>query len=357
MKIPPFRLEQSCEPRAFLREALAATTVATVEALLSKLPIVSENEFYYNIDDPTAGWREGQLHWIPLGRDPGNAGRVRLATRPENPLAERAINAMEATIELARLRELANKPGTPPPSSPRDAVSRYFGLPPLPELARLPRNHPQRVSARELADQIKLTVDYHKASKEFTVQLRDHGIGQSPGRMHKTLLSLGSSDKGDKPYLIGVFGQGGSSTYMASTYSWCVSRREPGLSDAGDHSLGWTVVKRVFHPNRRDDYFAYLVATPDGQVPSVPAAAADAADFKHGTLFTHLKYDFTMSGGSAISRTLFQSLNHVLYDPVMPFTTVVGGTEANLWGNAYRLADATAAGKTAHDKILPLAAV
>ena len=43
--------------------------------------------------------------------------------------------------------------------------------------------------------------------------------------MHRTLLSLGSSDKGDKPYLIGVFGQGGSSTYAASKYSWVLSRR------------------------------------------------------------------------------------------------------------------------------------
>ncbi len=359
MKTTPIavRLDQVCEPKAFLREALAATSVAAVEALLSKLPIVSENDFYYNVDDPTAGWREGCLHWIPLGQDPGNAGRVRLATRPENPLAERAINAMEALIELARLRELKVKPNTPPPSSPREAVSRYFGLPPLPELARLPRNHPVRAKARELADQIRLTVDFNKTAKEFTVQLRDYGMGQAPGRMHRTLLSLGASDKGDKPYLIGVFGQGGSSTYMASTYSWCVSRREHGLSDAGDHALGWTVIKRVFHPNRRDDYFAYLVASPAGEVPSLPASAADAAEFKHGTLFTHLKYDFSAAGGSAISHTLFQSLNHVLYDPVLPAATVVGGTDAVLWGNAYRLAYASAHGKTAHDKTLPLATV
>jgi hypothetical protein len=348
-------LEQVVDPVSFLREVLAATNVAGVEALLAQLPIVSEKDFYYNVDHPTTGWQPGRLHWIPLGRDPGNAGRVRLATRPENPLAERAINSMEAVIELMRLRELNAKPHASVPASPREAVQRYFGLPPLPELARLPRNHELRTKARQLADQIRLSVDFDKRTKEFAVQLRDHGMGQSPERIHRTLLSLGASDKGDKPYLIGVFGQGGSSAYMASTYSWCVSRREASLADAGDRAIGWTVVKQVFPTDRRDTYFAYLAGSPNGQVPALPSQAADAVGFQHGTLFSHLKYDFSGGGGSAISRTLFQSLSHVLYNPVLPLTTVVGGTSAVLWGNAYRLADATADGKTAQDKTLPLA--
>ena len=351
------RFDQIVDPVKFLHDALGATSVASLEVLLKRLPIVSEKDFYYNTENPSVGWRPGYLHWIPLGRDPGNAGRVRLATRPENPLAERAINSMEAIIEMMRLRELKAKPNASVPTSPRDAVQRYFGIPALPELTRLPRNHELRTKARQLADQIRLTVDFDKGTREFTVQLRDFGIGQSPERIHRTLLSLGTSDKADKPYLIGVFGQGGSSAYMASPYSWCVSRRDPSLGDAGDHAIGWTAVKHVYPSGRRDDYFAYLAASPDGQVPALPAKAADELGFRYGTLFTHLRYDFSGSGGSAISRTLFQSLNHVLYNPVLPISTVVGGTSAILWGNAYRLADATADGKTAQDKTLPIAIV
>jgi hypothetical protein len=351
------QLDTVVEPVAFLREALAATNVAKLERLLKRLPIVPEKDFYYDVENPTAGWKPGQLHWIPLGRDSGNAGRVRLAVRPENPLAERAINSMEALIELMRLRELQAKPSAPAPRSPRDAVQRYFGIPSLPELTKLPRNHELRGRARELANQILLTVDFDKVEREFTVQIRDFGMGQVPRRMHRTLLSLGASDKGDKAYLIGVFGQGGSSAYMASPYSWCVSRRDPTAGDAGDSGMGWTAVKHIYPGGRRDDYFAYLAAAPDGQVPSLPAGAADAVGFKPGTLFSHLRYDFSGGGGSAISRTLFPALNHVLYNPVLPMVTTIGGTEAPLWGNAYRLADATANDKTAKDKMLPAAAV
>lgn len=351
------QLEKLVNPVAFLREALAATNVAKLEAVLKQLPIVPEKDFYYDLDNPATGWKPGHLHWVPLGRDPGNAGRVRLAVRPENPLAERAINAMEALIELMRLRELKAQPSAPAPGSPREAVQRYFGLPALPDLTKLPRNHEIRVKARELADQIQLNVDFDKTAREFTVQLRDFGMGQTPSRMHRTLLSLGASDKGDKAYLIGVFGQGGSSAYMASPYSWCVSRRDPTAGGNGDTRIGWTAVKHIYPGGRRDDYFAYLAASPDGQVPALPGSAADAVGFKPGTLFSHLRYDFSGGGGSAISRTLFPALNHVLYNPVLPILTRIGGTEAPLWGNAYRLADASANEKTLKDKILPLAAV
>jgi hypothetical protein len=354
---PTFSLAQCIDPTSFLSEAMAATNVAALESILRRLPIVSEKDYFFDPDNPSANWKDGHLHWVPLGRDTGNAGRVRLASRPENPLAERAINAMEAVIEMMRLRELKAKPSAPPPHSPRDAVERYFGLPPLPELASLPRSHELRQKARELANLINLKVDFDKGTREFTVQIRDHGMGQTPEKIHRTLLSLGASDKGDKPYLIGVFGQGGSSAYMASPYSWCLSRRDPALGGTDGETVGWTAVKHVYPRGRRDDYFAYLAASPDGRVPSLPGTAADAAGFAHGTLFTHLRYDFSATGGSAISRTLFQSLNHVLYNPVLPLTTSIGGTPATIWGNAFRLADATARSRTAQDKSLPVATV
>src|SRR5207253_2371052 len=86
-----------------------------------------------------------------------------------------------------------------------------------------------------------------EASREWCVTIEDDGIGQPPSAMHSTLLSLGESDKADKPYLIGVFGQGGSSAYRASQFSWIVSRRPPDLLDGAADGIGWTIVKRM-HP-------------------------------------------------------------------------------------------------------------
>ena len=42
-------------------------------------------------------------------------------------------------------------------------------------------------------------------------------------------------------------------------------------------------------------------------------------------------------GGSAITRQLYASLNHVLYNPILPFDLFVGSTKATVYGNCYRL--------------------
>ena len=174
---------------------------------------------------------------------------------------------------------------------------------------------------------------------EYTVLIEDDGIGQVPSKLHATLLSLGSSDKADKPYLIGVFGQGGSSAYHASSMSWLISRREPQLvAGEQDQGVGWTVVKHVFPKGRRDDYFAYLAVTPDGAVPAFSAQAADAANISPGTRIAHVNYDF---GKSEPARTLYVSLNHLLFNPVLPFELTTGPDRPPdpMWGNAYRLSN------------------
>ena len=94
-----------------------------------------------SMDCPTnrvsAPWQPGHLHWIPVGKDRGNGGRIKLAGEPMNPLAERLVNGMESLIEHARLRELKGNPAAVMPNNPRDAVLRYFGFPKLDSIERL----------------------------------------------------------------------------------------------------------------------------------------------------------------------------------------------------------------------------
>lgn len=224
----------------FLRATMNAMTIPAVDALLAQLPVTDVNKYHYDDENPEKGWVEGNFHWIPVGRDRGNAGRIKLAGKPVYPLAERLVNGMEALIELKRLRELAVNKDAPPPLSPREAVKRYFGLPPLDQVPKLKENAEGKAiykSALALSRELLLTVNFDKKRKEFAVSIRDHGMGQTAIKMHRTLLSLGTSDKGDKPYLIGVFGQGGSSTYAASKCSWIVTRCW--TSSAAARKIAW----------------------------------------------------------------------------------------------------------------------
>lgn len=321
---------------SFLKKLVQCQTKQAVDDILQLLPIADEQAYQFNVDDPEEGWAEGKLHWFPIGAKRANAGQIALAKRPINPIAERLVNGMEAIIEMHRQRELKADPTSLPPPSPRQAVKRYFDLPPLDELPE--SSKAIREKAREMARQLNLDLHWNKSAREFTITIRDRGIGQAPNRMHKTLLSLGSSDKGDKPYLIGVFGQGGSSTYAASKYSWVVSRRVPDFLNGQDDGVGFSLVKHIYPKGRRDHYFAYLAAHPDGRVPHLPVSAAQAVSLDHGSWFGHVDYDFGQSS-SAITRGLYQSLNHVLYNPVLPFDTNISGTKAPIYGNGYRLSN------------------
>lgn len=335
-------------PLDFMRIALKASTSLDIEALLSELSITPEDEYSYDPEKPEVGWRPGHLHWIPVGGERGNAGRIKQANQPVNPIAEREINGAEAIIELARQRELLVDSSSKPPSSPRDAVRRYFGLPSLDQLPKLDGSEASksiREKARELARQLRVRLSHDKLTKEFTVSIEDEGIGQSPESMHRTLLSLGSTTKADKWYLIGVFGQGGSSAYAVSKYSWVVSRRASDILQGESAGAGWTVIKHVFPKGRRDDYFAYLALSPDGRVPFVEAADADTVRIPHGTRFVHIGYDFGR-GGSAITRQLYTALNHVLYNPILPFELYVASTLAVVYGNGYRLSNLSTAKQT-----------
>jgi hypothetical protein len=337
--IEPTTLDKHIVTTDFIAKAIKAVTSFDVDAVLQELPVTPEDQYSFTEEHPESGWQPGFFHWMPVGRDRGNAGRIKLANQPVNPIAERGINGMEAIIELARQRELAADPMVEAPSTPRDAVSRYFSLPSLDQLPKLDNSEKSkatRARARDLARELRIRLIYDRSAKEFTVAIEDDGVGQPPAAIHRTLLSLGSTTKADKPYLIGVFGQGGSSAYSACKYSWVISRRASDLLQGEADGVGWTVIKHVFPRGRRDDYFAYLASHPDGRVPAFSAADADAAKIPHGTRFVHIDYSFGR-GGSAITRQLYTALNHVLYNPILPFELHVASTTAVVYGNGYRL--------------------
>jgi len=337
----------SAKSQQQLRTLLDARSVAQVEAILLACQIVDPEAFQLDHDGkPVGNWREGHLHWLPVGRDRGNGGRIKLAGHPTSPIAERLVNGMEAVIELERLRELAKDKEALMPGSPRDAVMRYFGLPRLdfiPHMDDFDAKRKLLEIASTIRQKLRVVLAYDKQAREFAIIVRDEGMGQCPERVHRTLLSLGQTDKADKPYMIGVFGQGGSSAFATSEYSIIISRRASDLVGPGEDGIGWSIVRQIFPKGRRDPYFAYLAANQDGSVPSFDGATADAVGFKQGSYFCHVKYDFG-SSGSAIARVLYQALNHVLFNPILPYDlyTIDKERPEPMQGTAQRLARQTA---------------
>src|SRR5215213_7952240 len=171
-----------------LQRLMNARSTAQTEAIMAGLPIVPPEQYQWISPDERSGpWQPGKLHWVPVGRDRGNGGRIKLAGEPMNPLAERLVNGMEALIELARLREATKDPKAAMPPSPREAVQRYFGFPRLDQIERLDDDERKVKSA--LADKVRkdlsIKLDFEKKSKQFAVTVRDHGMGHAPENVHR----------------------------------------------------------------------------------------------------------------------------------------------------------------------------
>jgi hypothetical protein len=230
--IVPTDINQFVDGKKLLSATLDAITTDAVDKLIADLPVVPEGEYRFNEEDPAHGWQPGKLHWYPVGGFLGNQANIKLSGSAVNPIGERVVNAIEALIELERQKELARDPASMAPKSPRDAVRRYFDLPPLDEIPEW-TDHIQGMKPdayiRALARRIMVTLRQQAKGKEYTITIQDDGLGQRADRIHKTLLSLGTSDKPDKPYLIGMFGQGGASAFHACECSWLISRRAPEL--------------------------------------------------------------------------------------------------------------------------------
>jgi hypothetical protein len=341
-EIAPTDITKFVDGKKLLSDTLGAITQVAVEQLIYPLPVVPEGKYRFKEKDPAAGWQPGKLHWVPVGRLLGNQANIKHAGGPENPIGERAVNAFEALIELERQKELLLDPDAPAPASPREAVRRYFDLPPLDELpdyADLIRGEKRELYVRKLAERVTITLKQQARGKDYTIVVEDDGIGQRADKVHETILSLGASDKPDKKYLIGMFGQGGSSALHASVYSWFLTRRAPELHDHRGGGVGWTVARQFMPPDKRGFvYWAYLAAHPDGRVPSLPESAADAIGFARGTKIGHVGYKFATSNQAY---RLFNSLNHLLFNPVLPYYLVTkrDGKGDRMMGNGYRLSD------------------
>ena len=181
-----------------------------------------------------------------------------------------------------------------------------------------------------------------RRNSEPTIEVRDCGIGIHPSDFAGSILSLGQSDKGQKPYLVGMYGQGGSSIFDKCEYTVIVSRRHPQHLPAGRHDeTGWTIVKRSL--NVRAPVYKYLVDPESGSVPTFSGSISDSVGLEHGTVIAHVDYKNT--GGFAtqeITNYAYYTLNYRLFNPLLTWTLSDRRSNANisrtLRGIPYRVA-------------------
>jgi len=134
-------------------------------------------------------------------------------------------------------------------------------------------------------------------------------VGLTSEQMPRTILSLSESNKVQKLYLAGAYGQGGSSTLAVSKATLIASRY-------GAHpKVGFTVVRFLDLPPDQYKIGHYVYLTLGGMVleAEVPADA-----FPTGTLVKALGYDLSSYPSPLGPNSVYGLLNQTLIDPVMP---------------------------------------
>jgi hypothetical protein len=296
---------------------LETTTPSGVKEILSSIGDVSDiglNQTFGNL----------KLHWHPYGGKTSNYSTIGLASKPGRSITERITNAIDAIIEERALNTQTK------PTSPQQAVNEWFGRPYSNAETGL---FSWKYSEGGYDRKIGVILSDSGKDEAPTVDILDFGVGIRSIHFPTSILSLQEGNKITKKFLVGAFGQGGSSTLAFSEYVLIVSRHVENSED-----VSFTLIKEI---SLGDDYkencYAYLASTSEEGTQVIPNFALDndlslypgwdklrLNDLKNGTLVRH--YAFRLTGiAKAIGPregNLYHYLHFSLFDPLLPFQII-----------------------------------
>ncbi|MBI5099020.1 MAG: ATP-binding protein [Nitrospirae bacterium] len=237
--------------------------------------------------------------WVPLGGRDNNRGPIEISTDPGRSLVERITNSIDAVLESEHERHS----GRPDCRSPKEAAIAWLNVP---EKGLSDLTQQQR---RILAQKVSIKLLAGDGPEARTVEVRDNGIGIIPGKMPQTILSINESNKVQKHYVVGVYGQGGSSTFAMCKYTFIASRFD------NHATVGFTVVYYLDLPPEeyKTGHYVYLTIND-----SVLNLELSQNDFPAGTLVKHFGYDLSGYKSPVGPGSIYGLLQSVLFDPVLP---------------------------------------
>lgn len=242
---------------------------------------------------------ESHITWRPVGDRENNRGTIEVSADPGRSIVERVTNAIDAILEA----EHEKHHGLPECGSPREAAITWLNIP---EDGLSAMTQAQR---QKLAQRCVVRLLSGEARESRIVEVRDHGIGVTPSQLPATILSLNESNKMQKHYLAGAYGQGGSSTFAAAKYVFIASRQHE------SPLVGFTVVKYHDLPPETFKIGRYAYLTIDSNVLEVEMSEDE---FPPGTFIRHFGYDLSKYPSPVGPSSLYGLLNEVMFDPIVP---------------------------------------
>jgi hypothetical protein len=217
-------------------------------------------------------------NWQLFGGDENNYSTIgNQQNKSESAIVEKIINSVDAMLMGECLKRDVNPESDLAPQSIRDALIEYFKI----FDGKLTNISPRERSV--LAENIGFVATGLKTNPNYIIF--DKGEGQSPSRLHDTILSIRKSNKLRIPFVQGKFNMGGTGVFRfcgERNIQLIVSRRNPSIAEfEGDPMKdfwGFTVIRRD-DPNQgaRSSNYKYLAPSnhilffPGEEIPILPS--------------------------------------------------------------------------------------
>ena len=231
-----------------IEEILSIYKEWQVDDLLSKYTKITLNESNLSYD-------EIKKYYKFLGNNSSNGSNVGQLTTGEKGLVERITNAIDAVIENQKAK---CNIGSAKDSSViiKKAFPKYYE-----NMQEVMKDNADKSFAKDAENQVILAVNDGSKSNKPTFDVIDNGVGLFGNEFENTILSINHGNKlsRDKSYLIGAFGQGGS-TSLPFTYATII------LSKKSGH-ISFTIIKRVELIDYKNMVYVYM--TLDNMIPEV----------------------------------------------------------------------------------------
>lgn len=192
-------------------------------------------------------------NWRFVGDNPSNSSVINILKSPDKGIIERLTNGIDAVLEKEKKDHNISMP-----KSAGDIVKIVY--PKFYEHSNRVKQGIEKSSyAFEALDKVVLSINDGSTSAKPTIDIIDKGTGLTGADFPNTILSINKGNKlsSEKEYLIGAFGQGGS-TSLSHSYATIIVSKNSG-------KYFWTVVKGVQLKEYKTQAFMYYVE--NGEVP------------------------------------------------------------------------------------------
>lgn len=194
-------------------------------------------------------------YWSFVGETEYNASTIDMLSNPGKGLIERITNGIDAVLEKAKDDYKIENPKSSE-EIVKIAFPRYYE-----NKCNILNGNSNRQNAVETENKVIVAINDSKKSNKPTIDVLDRGCGIKGENFINTILSIhkGNKSKTDKNYLIGAFGQGGSTSLPYSYATIILSKK--------DNKFYFTIVKQCVFENLKMK--SYLYFSPNANVAEI----------------------------------------------------------------------------------------